>query len=198
MFTKKQIERYAEVLLWGLKTSRKRRIKKNETVLIRYHLPALVLAEALYDRLLEMGHNPIQRMDSTPVMEKSFFRCSRRKQLVFQPPGDKELYENLHGSIFLHAPESITHLSDINPDKIGKVAVARKYLRDILTHREEEGKFSWTLCTYPTPALAMHAKLTQKDYCRQIISACFLNKTNPVDKWNEIFKNASRVKRWLN
>ena len=131
-------------------------------------------------------------------MEKSFFRCSSRKQLVFQPPGDKELYENLHGSIFLHAPESITHLSDIDPAKIGKVAVARKYLRDILTHREEEGKFSWTLCTYPTPALARHAKLTQKDYGKQIISACFLNKTNPVDKWNEIFKNAGRIKRWLN
>lgn len=197
MFTKKQIERYADVLLWGLKTSRKRRIKKNETVLIRYHLPALVLAEALYDRLLDMGHNPVQRVDPTPGMEKSFFHRANSKQLVFQPPGDRELYKNLHGSIFLHAPESITHLSDVDPGKIGKVAVSRKHLRDILTKREEEGAFSWTLCTYPTPELARHADLTRKAYSRQIISACFLNKTNPVEKWDQIFKDAGRIKRWL-
>ncbi len=197
MFTEKQIERYAEVLLWGLKMSRKGRIKKNDAVLIRYHFPALVLAEALYDRLLDMGLNPLQRVDPTPGMEKSFFRRSGNKQLVFQPPGDKALYENLHGSIFLHAPESITHLSEIDPGKIGKFAVSRKYLRDILTRREEEGKFSWTLCTYPTPELARHANLTQKAYSEQIISACFLNKTNPVEKWTQIFKDAGRIKQWL-
>ena len=197
MFTKKQIERYADVLLWGLKISRKGRIKKNETILIRYHLPALDLAEALYDRLLDMGLNPLQRAESTPVMEKSFFRRSNPKQLIFQPPGDRELYENLHGSIFLHAPESITHLSGIDPGKIGKFAVSRKCFRDILTRREETGQFSWTLCTYPTRALARHAKLSRKAYTQQIISACFLNKKDPLAKWNQIFKDAGRIKRWL-
>jgi len=197
MFTKTQIDRYADVLLWGLKISRKGRIRKNDTVLIRYHLPALVLAEALYDRLLDMGLNPLQRVDPSPGMEKSFFKRANSKQLVFQPPGDRELYENLNGSIFLHAPESITHLSDIDPGKIGKFAVSRKYLRDILTRREEKGQFSWTLCTYPTKALAGHAKLTQKAYGQQIITACFLNKTNPVAQWSQIFKDAGRIKRWL-
>lgn len=197
MFTKTQIDRYADVLLWGLKISRKGRIRKNDTVLIRYHLPALVLAETLYDRLLDMGLNPLQRVDPSPGMEKSFFKRANSKQLVFQPPGDRELYENLNGSIFLHAPESITHLSDIDPGKIGKFAVSRKYLRDILTRREEKGQFSWTLCTYPTKSLAGHAKLTQKAYGQQIITACFLNKTNPVAQWSQIFKDAGRIKRWL-
>ena len=198
MFTKKQIERYAEVLLWGLKISRKGRIKKNDTILVRYHLPALDLAEVLYDRLLDMGLNALQRVDPTPGMERSFFKRSNPKQLVFQPPGDRELYENLNGSIFLHAPESITHLSDIDPVKIGKFAVSRKYLRDILNNREEKGLFSWTLCTYPTQALARHAKISRKAYAQQIISACFLNKTDPLAKWKQIFKDAGRIKRWLN
>jgi len=88
-------------------------------------------------------------------------------------------------------------LSDIDPGKIGKFAVSRKYLRDILTRREEKGQFSWTLCTYPTKALAGHAKLTQKAYGQQIITACFLNKTNPVAQWNQIFKDAGRIKHWL-
>ena len=197
MFTKTQIDRYADVLLWGLKISRKGRIKKNETILIRYHQPALLLAEALYDRLLEMGLNPLQRMDPSPGMEKSFFKRSNPRQLVFRPPGDRELYENLNGSIFLHAPESITHLGDIDPAKIGKFGVSRKYLRDILIRREEAGQFSWTLCTFPTRELAKHAKLSQKVYRQQIVSACFLNKTDPIAKWNQIYKDAGRLKRWL-
>lgn len=197
MFTKKQIDRYAEILLWGLKISRKGRIRKNDTILIRYHLPALVLAEALFDRLLDMGLNPLQRVDPTPEMEKSFFKRSNPKQLVFQTPGDRELYENLHGSIFLHAPDSITHLSDIDPGKIGKFAVSRKYLRDILTRREEAGQFSWTLCTYPTQTLARHAEISREEYCNQIIKACFLNKKDPISTWSQIYKDAGRIKRWL-
>ena len=55
----------------------------------------------------------------------------------------------LNGSIFLYALQSLTHLRDIDPRKIGKATVAQKQLRDILTRREAQGDFSWTLCVYP-------------------------------------------------
>ena len=117
MLTKKQLERYADVLLWGLETARSGKFKKNDTVLIRYHIPAIGLAEILFEKLLDMGINPIQRVDLTPNMELSFYQKSNARQLVFQIPGDRLLYENLNGSIFLHAPESITHLSGVDPKK---------------------------------------------------------------------------------
>ena len=63
-----------------------------------------------------------------------------------------------NGSIFLRAPDSLTHLSDIDPKKIGKTLVAQKPLRDILRKREEEGVYGWTLCTLPTDELAKQAK----------------------------------------
>ena len=198
MLTEKQLERYADVLLWGLQTARTGKFKKNDIILIRYHLPAIRLAEILFDKLMDMGMNPIQRMDSTPAMEISFFGKSTPRQLVFQTPGDRLLYENLNGSIFLHAPESITHLSGIDPKKIGKAAVSRKYLRDIFTQREEQGVFSWTLCTFPTEELAKHAELSPKEYANQIARACFLNKTSPVKEWQSIYKKATSIKKWLN
>jgi aminopeptidase len=198
MFTAKQLQRYADVLWWGLKTARKSPFKKNDTVVIRYNRPAVKLAEILYGKLLELGIHPVQRMNLTPAMERYFYLNSSGKQLVFLPPGEKELMSRLNGSISLYAPESITHLGDIDPKKIGKTAVAQKALRDIANQREASGKFSWTLCMFPTAELAEHAGLSLNDYTRQIIKACFLNKSAPESHWHNIYKNAQSIKKWLN
>jgi aminopeptidase len=198
MLTDKQLQRYADVLLWALKTARTGRINKKEIVAVRYHQPALPLAEILYARLLQMGLNPVQKMLPTPVMEKNFFEIADRHQLVFTPPGEKTLHQNLNGSIFLYAPESITHLSAVNPKKIGKTAVAHKFLRDILNKREQQGLFSWTLCMLPTRELARHAGLSLQDYTRQVANACFLNRRAPVTHWESIYKEITAIKKWLN
>ncbi|HPU29519.1 MAG TPA: aminopeptidase [Syntrophorhabdaceae bacterium] len=198
MFTDEQIERYADVLIWGLKTARKGKFKKYDMVLLQYEKPAIRLAEVLYEKLLDMGIHPIQRIGMTFNMEHSFYKIGDRKQLVFIPPGEKELYEHINGRIFLRAPESLTHLKDIDPQKIGTVLVSRKFLRDILDERENKGVYSWTLCTYPTEELARQAKATLEEYTEQIIKACYLDSANPVKAWDDIHKNVKEIKKWLN
>jgi len=198
MFTEKQLDRYADVLLWALKKARTGKFKKNDIVAIRYNAPSIRLAEILYAKLLGIGMNPVLRTMPTPTLERNHFELSNNRQLVFIPPGEKELYKNLNGSIFLHAPESITHLKDIDPKKIGKVAISRKVFREILDKREEQGLFGWTLCIFPTKKLAQHASLSMKEYTRQIINSCFLNKISPISQWEQIFKNAVSIKKWLN
>jgi len=63
--------------------------------------------------------------------------------------------------------------------KIGKAAVARKALKDILDRREETGKFSWTLCLFPTAELAKQAGLPMARYVDQVIKACYLDRKDP-------------------
>ncbi|MBW2251165.1 MAG: aminopeptidase, partial [Deltaproteobacteria bacterium] len=198
MFTEKQLDRYADVLLWALKKARTGKFKKNDIVAIRYNAPSIRLAEILYAKLLGIRMNPVLRTMPTPTLERNHFELSNNSQLVFIPPGEKELYKNLNGSIFLHAPESITHLKDIDPKKIGKVAISRKVFREILDKREEQGLFGWTLCIFPTRKLAQHAGLSMKEYTHQIINSCFLNKISPISQWEQIFKNAVSIKKWLN
>jgi aminopeptidase len=198
VLTEKQLDRYADVLLWGLKTARKTKYQKNDIVIIRFNLPALRLAEILQAKLLKMGLHPIHRLLATPTMEHNFYSLSTGSQLTFLPPGEKPLSVKLNGSIFLYAPESLTHLRDIDPRKIGKATVAQKQLRDILTRRETQGDFSWTLCVYPTQALATHANLSMQEYTRQIVNACFLNKTSPIAQWRQIYRKAQSIKKWLN
>jgi len=198
MLTKPQMEKYSDVLLWGLETAKKRPLRKNEIVLVRLDLPAIKMAEILHAKLLDLGLNPIIRPGGTAMMERHFFEKARDKQLVFLGPGEKELCEGIHGNIYLHAPESITHLSHVDPKKIGKATVARKPLRDILQRREEEGDYSWTLCTLPTQELAKQAKLSIGQYTNQILRACYLDKPEPVKIWRGIHRDAMGIKQWLN
>lgn len=198
MLTPKQLERYAEVLLWGLGQARKKKFKKNDVIAVRYHLPALPLAEIIHQKLLLAGRNPVMRGLMTPVMEKNFFQLANREQLVFQAPGEKNFLKSLNGNIALLAPESLTHLSGVDSARIGQAAIARKPLRDILERRENDGEFGWTLGMFPTAELARQAGLKQDEYAAQIARACFLNSKNPLDQWQSIFKKATSIKQWLN
>ena len=198
MLNDKQLHRYADVLIWGLKTARNGKIKKNDIIAIRYDLPAIKLVEILHKKLIEIGVNPVQRLLQTPVMEKNFYSLSSKKQLVFMPPGEEELYKNLNGTIAVLGPESLTHLSGIDSNKIVQSLKAKKTLREILDQREEQGLFSWTLCMYPTEGLANHAGMSVQDYADQIVKACFLNRIDPIAQWESVYCKARTLKKWLN
>ena len=192
-----QLERYADVLIWALKVARKNPFKRNDTILIQYYPAAVRLAEILYDKILDMEMNPIQRMGLTINMERGFYEKANNRQLVFLAPGDHDLYGSINGRIFLHAPDALTHLKDIDPAKIGKALVARKPLRDIMNAREEKGHYSWTLCTMPTDELAKQARMPQDEYARQIIKACYLDLNDPISQWRSILTKVRSIKKWL-
>ena len=198
MLTEKQLNRYADVLLWGLQTARNRKAAKKDLVLVRFDLKAVRLAEILYAKLLKAGAHPLMRMNPTSSMEYNYYTLANDKQLVYIPPGEEALFAGLNGNISIYAPESLTHLGKIDPKKIGKAAVAKKKLRDLLDKREVLGEFSWTLCIYPTAELAKHARITQKSYSAQVVRACFLNTASPVAEWRRIYKEAQLIKQWLN
>jgi aminopeptidase len=198
MLSDTQLKKYAEVLFWGLTTARKEPFKKKDIILIQYEPPALRLAEILYAGILERGFNPVQRMGLTWGMERDFFLKSKEDQLLFIPPGEKELYKSINGRIFLRAPESLTHLKEVDPKKIGQVLVSRKPLRNIMDRREEQGSYSWTLCSFPTEEPARQAGLTPREYTRQIVKACYLDSNDPVSEWKRIYREVGRIKKWLN
>jgi len=198
MFTSRQLERYADVLLWGMQKARTKSFKKGDIVLVRFNQRAIKLAELVQIRLVDRGLQTMQRMLATDRMEYNFFSRAENNQLAFIAPGEKEMVKNLNGTIFLNAPESLTHLQTIDSRRITTAMIARKPLRDILTRREENGLFGWTLCSLTTPQLARHARMSQKRYTEQIVKACYLNAKDAVAKWEEIFRNAREIKQWLN
>jgi aminopeptidase len=198
MFTNDELKKYAETLWWGLSTARIKPYQPGDYVLLRFDPDALPLAEAMYDLLMDKGINPIPRQNLTSNMELSFYGKGSDDQLTAIPAGDREFIGGLNGLISLIAPASLTHLQDIDSKRIGQAAVARKFMRDIMEKREQTGDFGWTLCIYPTPALAEAAKLSMADFKAQVVKACYLDDDNPPARWDEIFHEAEKVKSWLN
>jgi aminopeptidase len=197
MLTQRQLERYAEVLWWGLATARRNRFRKKDIVQIRFHAGAIPLAEILYRRLIQAGIHPVLRMAGTPNMERHFYEFAQAWQIDFIPPGEERLAQRLNGNIFLLAPESLTHLKGAAPGKIARTALSQKPLRAILDRREARGEYSWTLAVLPTAELAYQAGLSLREYSRQVVAACFLDSTASVARWVEIHRRAGEIKRRL-
>ncbi|WP_272700409.1 aminopeptidase [Desulfovibrio sp. Fe33] len=198
MFTENELKKYAETLWWGLSTARTKPYKPGDFVLLRFDTDAMPLADAMYDLLIGKGINPIPRQNLTPHMELSFYGKSDENQLTAIPAGEKEFVGGLNGLISLIAPASLTHLQDVDSRRIGQAAVARKFMRDIMEKREQSGDFGWTLCIYPTPALAKAAGLSMDEFKAQVVKACYLDDDNPPARWHEIFEETQKVKAWLN
>lgn len=141
MLNKDLLKRYARVLFWGLETARLDKFSKEDIILVRYDLPGRELASVVFSEVLKRKMYPIQRITLSPSMEYSFYLIGDEDQISFIPPGEKELFSNLNGLISILAPESLTHLKDVDPGKIGRSLISRKFLRDILDERENKGLF---------------------------------------------------------
>lgn len=197
MFSPEEIRNYADTLWWGLTTARTGAFVPGDTVLIRFDLEALPLAEAVYDLCMDQGLVPVARMNPTPNMDVSFYGKGVERQITAVAAGEAPLYASLAGLVSLIAPASLTHLAGVDPKKIGQAAVSRKFLRDILERREQTGEFGWTLCAWPTAAQAECAGLSLPDYAAQIRRACFLDAPDPKAKWEDIYAQVSDIKAWL-
>ncbi len=199
IFTKTQLERYADVMVWAMENARRGgKFTKYDSVLVRCEVGALPLAQAVYERLLDKRYNPVLRFIAPEGFQRALYLQADDKQLAYIPAGEKAFQGALNGLIALRAPQDLTALKTVNPARIGKAAVARKGLKEILDRTEQAGKFSWTLCNFPTQQLADKAGLTLKQYAAQVAKACFLNEKNPVAKWQEVMKQIGHIGQWLN
>lgn len=192
------IEKYADVMIFALKSARKGgKFKPGENILLSFDYPALNLAEVIYQKLIEQGFNVVARPYLSESMTKSFYTKASAKQLKFCAPWDKVLNENLNGLIALRAPQDLANLKNVNAKNIALATLARKEVRKIMDDREQKGLFSWTLANYPTEGLAKQAGLSLKDYEKQISQACFLTEKNPAKKFAEVQKEIDEIAKWL-
>ena len=197
MFTDAQLQKYAQVLMWGMKKSRGKPFKPGNFILLKTDLSALPLARVVNRYILDAGMIPVLRMAAPEGMEKDFFALADNDQLKARIPGDEDLYNHLDGAISLLAPESLTHMQDIDPSKIAVWGMNRKYLRDIMNYREARGDFGWTLCLYPTPELAEKAGMSIDEYTQEVVQAVYLNDYDPAFLWERLYEMSSRIKKWL-
>ncbi len=195
--TQTDLENYAEVLLWALRESRDAPFENGDYIVVRYDHPGLRLVEAVHAALTDAHLNMVLRPRPTPLMEGEHYLNSSFGQLLFQAPGDKELYSQAAGVLTILAPESVTHLSHIDPRLISDADKARRPVAQVLERRRRAGMLGWTTCLWPTEELATAAGMDMDEYERQFMRACWLNMPDPAREWRRLAHETAEIGAWL-
>jgi len=153
---------------------------------------------ALQRSILEAGGHPVLRLLPTGV-DKTFYELANEDQLSFFPTKFiRARIDLIDHSIGVLADHDLKELVGIDPTKIIKAQEAQKQAREWMMSKEYDGRFTWTLGLYGTPAMAKEAGMSLEAYWQEIIHACFLDYDNPIAEWQRINLEQVRIKQALN
>lgn len=196
--SKKIIYRYAKVLV-NLALNSGKGLRPGEVVECLVPEVAKPLALALQEEILKAGGHPILRLLPTGGFEKSFFQHANKKQIEFFPKNYyKEKSKLINHTISIIAETDPFELISTDPAKIMAARNSRRPYRNWLIDKESQGKYTWTIALWATPAKANIVGLTLEQYWDQIIKSCFLDQNNPVKEWQKIYKLQTEIKSKLN
>lgn len=192
------LEKYANVLV-NFALGGGKGIKKGETVIVKCNEYGKRLYVELAKAIWKSGGHMIGRYSPDNDLDKEFFQLAEQHQLDFFPHHYfKGLVEQADHTILILCETDKKALEGIHPQKIMSRNISNKPYMDWRNEKENAGKFTWTIGLYGTPAMAKEAKLSQKAYWDQIISACFLDKRNPIAEWKKVYEKIELTRQRLN
>jgi aminopeptidase len=173
-------------------------IKKGDVVYLAVQQPGLPLAKAIYKTILDVGAHPIVNVIDDDFKLLQVTNASHNQLTFFPGKYYRGLADTIDHWIRIVADEEPMYLKSADPAKVLLSNQAARTFRDWLDEKEDQGKFTWTLCLYATERMAQEAGLTLREYWEQIAKACFLNEANPVLKWRRVFRDLQGVLDRLN
>ncbi|MGA3150214.1 MAG: aminopeptidase [Candidatus Saccharimonadales bacterium] len=188
------LDKYAKVLV-NFALGGGSGIKPGEVVFLQSPLSALPFYRALRKNIIDSGGILINGLaDDMSGAAKYFYEHANHQQLVaFLDKYFKGLVEQVDHRIAVIAEHDVHELDKIDPKKIMLTQKSAKPLADWLNDKENIGKYTWTLALYGTPSMAKEAGLSEKGHWRQIIKACYLDKSDPIAEWRKTSKEVQRV-----
>jgi aminopeptidase len=178
------LQRYADVLI-NFALGGGNGIKPGEVVLLCVPECARPMLQPLHDAVLKSGGHPV--VDIIPDgLQRSFFELANDEQNTYRPM--KRLLatvEDCDHRLYMIAEHEKYELAGVNTEKVMKRFATIKPYREAMNKKENEGKFTWTLGLYGTPAMASFAGMSLEEYWGEIINACYLDDKNPIEKWKE-------------
>jgi len=191
------LNKYAQVLVNFALNSGKG-LRNAEVVRLVASEAAKPLYVAVRNQILKSGGHVISFYLPDDVA-RDIYELSSDHQLRFFPKKYfKGLVDSVDHSIGIISDTNLHELEGVDPAKIMLRNKSSKPFKDWLDIKENSGKFTWTLALYGTPAMAKEAGLSQAQYWDQIIKACFLDFSDPVAKWQEVFTKNLQYQNFLN
>ena len=200
MFDDQTLEKYADILTWGMELARSKKkgaFARGDIVRLFFTRLSYPLAEVVYRKCIQKGYHVVTQLMLTPNMEKDFFNYASDAQLDFIQPWAIMKTNNLNGNIVIYGSEQLTNLKDVDPKRIARNQKPLMQIKDILDKREMAGKYNWCLGLWPTQDMADQAGISLDKMFEQVKKACFLDLDDPVSKWSELYNNGQKITKML-
>lgn len=197
------LKRYADVLV-NFALGGGTGIKRGEVVQLSGAESAKPLFVAVRNAILDAGGHVISNYipDSPKASEslaRYYYEHAKDHQLDFFPEKYvRGLVDTIDHSVHIISASNKKELEGVDSKKIMRRGVAWKPMHDWQNEKEHQGKFTWTLALYGTPAMAKEAGLSLQEYWNQIIKACYLDDADPIKRWKQIYKDLEKTRQKLN
>lgn len=167
-------------------------LKEGDIFLIRAETVAEPLVKALMVKALQMGAHPVLRMAVTE-QQAAFYAHANNKQLEFIAPSIIADAQNITAQVYIDSTSNTKQLTRADKSKIALASKTMRSVRDILMEREAKGEFRWSLCPYPSQAMAQDAEMSLDEYTEFVYNACKLNEADPVAAWRAVDEFQKKV-----
>lgn len=199
MYTPSQeiLEKYANVLV-NFALRKGKWINPWDVVFVDIPECAKPFLIPLQTAILKAWWHPIMNYIPNGV-ERIFCENASDEQLsFFAKEYEKWKIEAMTHYVVIRSFNDLHELDGIDASKLMKRINNSRACLNLRLKKEKEWKLSRTMCAFWTDSMAREAWLSLEEYREQIISACFLNEPNPVQKRKEVDSEIWRIKDKLN
>lgn len=172
-------------------------LRKGDILLIRAETVSEPLIKEIYAKTLETGAYPVLRM-AFSGQQSVFYKHAQKDQLEFIPQSVWADTHNVTASIYIDATDNTKQLTGADKSKIAVYAKSYAKVREVLMDREQKGEFRWSLCPYPTAAMAQDAEMSLDEYTEFVYRACRLHEDDPVAAWKAVDEYQQKIAGLLN
>jgi aminopeptidase len=172
-------------------------VKPNQLVRISGGPEGAPLILAVYQQVLERGAHPFLQVEPGEA-EELFYTYAKDDQLDYIPPFMKDIIEQIDASIGIWTNANTKQLTNADPAKQSRRAVARRPIFDRFLERAAREELWWVETVYPTRAFAQDAEMSLREFEDFVYDGCLVHEPDPIKAWKKISGEQQRLVDWLN
>jgi aminopeptidase len=171
-------------------------VKPGQTVVITGGAAAAPLIRETYREVLKAGAFPIVTA-SLDGINRDLLMFGSDEQIQFVSPIEQFVRGEADVVINILAETNTQRASAVDPARSSLYSSARRELFETYMNRASDGRLDWTLTLFPTEAYAQDAEMDTEEYTDFVLSACKLDRDDPVAAWQELRAEQQRLIDWL-
>jgi aminopeptidase len=157
---------------------------------------AAPLVREVYGEAIKAGANPFVRV-SLAGFDEIFFTEAKKHQLSHVSEIAKFTMEKVDKLLSIRASSNTRALANADPQKQATAQAARREIFERFMERSAAGELMWCGTQFPCNASAQDAEMSLSEYEDFVLSACLVDKKDPIAAWKSVHRRQAKICRAL-